>query len=52
MIASILGTLWSLLKLPVTLVLLPFRILSALVSLVVYGTVLLVLGLLVFVFVL
>lgn len=52
MLVGIISLLWWLLKLPVKLVLLPYRILSALISLVIYGTILLVLGALVFVFVL
>jgi hypothetical protein len=46
---SLLKTAWGLLKLPVKLVLLPFRIASFIVSLVVYGVVLLLLALIVFV---
>lgn len=52
MLRSLLKTLWSLLWLPVKLVLLPYRIVSFIVSLAVYGTVVLVLGLAIFVFVL
>ena len=52
MILGIVGLLWRLVKLPVKLVLVPFRILSLLISLVVYGTVLLLVGALVFLFVL
>jgi len=49
---SLLKTIWNLLMLPVKLVLLPFRIASFLVSLVVYGVLFLLLGLIIFVLVL
>jgi hypothetical protein len=49
---SLLKTLWNLVTLPVTLVLLPFKILSFIVSLVVYTTVLLLVAAVVFLFVL
>ena len=44
MVTRIVGGIWSLLWLPVKLVLLPFKIVSMLVTLVVYGLILLVLS--------
>lgn len=44
MLRALLKALWKLVTLPVTLVLLPFKIASLLVSLVVYGTVLALIG--------
>jgi len=52
MIRSLLGFLWSLLMLPVKLIMLPFKLLSLLVSIVMYSSVLLLLGAIVFVFIL
>lgn len=52
MLRTALKTLWRLVTLPITLILLPFKVASLLISLVVYGTVLLVLGLVVVLFVL
>lgn len=52
MLVGILGLLWELLKLPVRLVMLPFEILSFIISVIIYGSILLVLGALVFLFVL
>jgi hypothetical protein len=49
---GLLETLWNIVTLPVKLVLLPFKILSFIVSLVIYGTVLLLLAAIVFLFVL
>jgi len=50
--ANILGLLWDLVTLPIKLVLLPFKILSFIVSMIVYSIVLLVLAGIVFLFLL
>ena len=50
--ANVLGLLWDLVTLPIKLVLLPFKILSFIVSMVVYSIVLLVLAGIVFLFLL
>jgi hypothetical protein len=52
MLAGIVGLLWRLVKLPVQLILLPYRILSFIISVVVYGLVLLLLAAIVVLFVL
>lgn len=52
MVTQLFGAVWSLLKLPVKLVLLPFKILSMIVSLIVYGILLLVLSGAIYVFLL
>ncbi|MEF8937346.1 hypothetical protein [Halovenus amylolytica] len=52
MIRNLLGFLWSLLMLPIKLILLPFKLLSLLVSIVIYSLILLLLGGIVFLFVL
>jgi hypothetical protein len=52
MIKTVIRFLWSLLKLPITLIRLPFRIFSAVVSLVMYVLFAIILGAGVYVFVL
>jgi hypothetical protein len=52
MLAGIVGLLWRLVKLPVQLILLPYKILSFIISVVVYGLVLLLLAVIVVLFVL
>lgn len=52
MIRKTLDTVWSLLMLPVKLILLPFKVVSLIVSIVIYGLMLLLLGGVVYVFVL
>lgn len=52
MLGSLLKLLWTVITLPVRLILLPFKIASLIISLVVYGVVFLVLLLALFVFVL
>jgi hypothetical protein len=52
MLAGIIGLLWRLVKLPVELVLLPYRILSFIISVILYGLVLLLVVAVVFLFVL
>ena len=52
MIKTVLGLLWSLLKLPITLVRLPFKIFSAIVSLVIYVLFAVVLGTGIYIFIL
>jgi len=52
MLRQLFSLLWSLVMLPIKLLLLPFKIASAIISIVIYGTILLVLGLLVFLLVL
>ena len=52
MLVGILGFLWELLKIPVRLVMLPFEILSFILSVLFYGAILLVCGAIVFLFVL
>lgn len=49
---SLLKALWDIVTLPVTLILLPFKILSFIVSVVVYSIVLLLLAAIVFLFIL
>lgn len=49
---GLLKTLWDLVTLPVTLVLLPFKILSFIVSLIIYTVVLVLLAAIVFFFIL
>lgn len=52
MIKTVIGFLWSLLKLPITLIRLPFKIFSAVVSLVMYVLFAVILGAGIYVFVL
>lgn len=52
MIGKLLGLLWALVKLPFKILLLPFKIVSMILSLVFYLGVLLLLGAIIFVFVL
>jgi len=52
MISGIVGTLWRLITLPIKLLLLPYKILSVLISAIIYGTILLLIGALLVLFVL
>ena len=52
MIGKVLSLLWELVKLPIKLILLPFQIVSAIISLIFYAVLLLIAGGLIYVFIL
>jgi hypothetical protein len=52
MIGKLISLLWTLVKLPIKLILLPYRIVSAIISLIIYATILLIASGIIYFFVL